>query len=126
MSPKIQTIFKQFLCFLSLWLSSYSFRLINPILLCILLLLYHISIYSYIPVLKLSKFSNFSLCTYFFSMLHGMILYRHYRKDSLFCCIPFTSLVHNQIPFLNYILINRKLVFNLFVQGFGYTPNFFP
>ena len=123
MSPKIQTIFKQFLCFLSLWLSSYSFRLINPILLCILLLLYHISIYSYIPVLKLSKFSNFSHYVHIlFSMLHGMILYRHYHKDSLFYCIPFTSLVHNQIPFLNYILTNRKLVFNLFVQGFGYTP----
>ena len=58
-------------------------------------------------------------------MLHGMILYRHYHKDSLFYCIPFTSLVHNQIPFLNYILTNRKLVFNLFVQGFGYTPPIF-
>jgi len=55
-------------------------------------------------------------------MLHRMILYRYYHKDSLFYCIPFTSLVHNQIPFLNYILTNRKLVFNLFVQGFGYIP----
>ena len=117
MSPKFRLFLSNF--FLSFL---YGFlRLINPILLCILLLLYHISIYSYIPVLKLSKFSNFSLCTYSL-ILHRMILYRHYHKDSLFYCIPFTSLVHNQIPFLNYILTNRKLVFKLFVQDFGYTP----
>ena len=41
---------------------------------------------------------------------------------SIFLCVPFTSLVHNQIPLLNYILTNRKLVFKLFVQDFRYTP----
>ena len=49
-----------------LYVSSYSFGLVNPILLCILLLLYHISIYSYILLLKLSRLSKFSLCTYSF------------------------------------------------------------
>ena len=44
------------------------------------------------------------LSNFFVSFFYGFLL---------------TSLVHNQIPFLNYILTNRKLVFNLFVQGLG-------
>ena len=59
----------KFRLFLSNFFLSFLYgflRLINPILLCILLLLYHISIYSYIPLLKLSRFSKFSLCTYSF------------------------------------------------------------